>query len=142
MIKAADIMTRDVVTVEPDTPIKEAAAYMLSRGIGSLGVEKSGRIVGIVTDRDFVMLLAEKKKGAAKVVKDIMSSPPIKIPSNSDIIDVIKMMGKNKIKHVFVEEEGSIVGIITLKDVVVSAPEFIMGYIMEKLSGFDIPELK
>ncbi len=142
MIKAADIMTRGVVTVAPEIPIKEAASYMLSKGIGSLGVEDRGRIIGIVTDRDFVMLLAEKKRGAAKTVRDIMSSPPIKIPAASDIVDVIKTMGKNKIKHVFVEEEGGVVGVITLKDVVVSAPEFIMGYITEKLAGFDIPEFK
>jgi CBS domain-containing membrane protein len=51
-----DVMTRDPITTTPDTPLAEAARVMLERKIGCLPVVESGKLVGILTESDFVRL--------------------------------------------------------------------------------------
>jgi CBS domain-containing protein len=56
---AADVMTGDVVTVEPDTDLADAATLMLEKDVNRLPVVADGRIVGIISRADFVRLLAQ-----------------------------------------------------------------------------------
>ncbi|MEE8167404.1 MAG: CBS domain-containing protein [Candidatus Hydrothermarchaeales archaeon] len=139
MIKAFNIMTKDVVSVSSNISPKEAASLMLEKGVGSLIVEKGGKTAGVVTNRDFVKLTAVDEE--ASRVGDIMSTPAIKVHADSELIEVLKVMANKKIKHVLVADGSQIMGVITLKDLVVSAPEFILSYVMEKLTDFDIPQL-
>jgi CBS domain-containing membrane protein len=55
-----DVMTTEVVTTTPETPLAEAARVLMERKIGSLPVVKDGRLVGIITEGDFVALVARK----------------------------------------------------------------------------------
>jgi CBS domain-containing membrane protein len=55
-----DVMTTDVITTTPETPLAEAAGVLMERKIGSLPVVKDGRLVGIITEGDFVALVARK----------------------------------------------------------------------------------
>ena len=55
-----DVMTTDVITTTPETPLAEAARVLMERKIGSLPVVKDGRLVGILTEGDFVALVARK----------------------------------------------------------------------------------
>jgi len=59
-----EVMTTDVVTIRPDAPLAAAAALMLERRIGCLPVVEGGRLVGIVTEGDFVALAARAADGA------------------------------------------------------------------------------
>jgi CBS domain-containing membrane protein len=56
-----ELMTSDVVTTTPDTPLAEAAHVLTERKIGCLPVIEAGRLVGIITEGDFVALAARKK---------------------------------------------------------------------------------
>jgi acetoin utilization protein AcuB len=55
-----DVMTTDVITTTPETPLAEAARVLMERKIGSLPVVKDGRLIGILTEGDFVALVARK----------------------------------------------------------------------------------
>ena len=55
-----DVMTTDVVTTGPDTPLVDAARVLVERKIGCLPVVENGRLVGIITEGDFVALVARK----------------------------------------------------------------------------------
>lgn len=57
-LRAAEIMTRDVFTVEPEEDIRRAARTLLDHKIGCLPVVEGGRLVGIITEADFVRLMA------------------------------------------------------------------------------------
>jgi len=59
-----EVMTSDVVTIAPDTALAEAARVMLQRKIGCLPVVEGGRLVGIVTEADFVALIARQGRDA------------------------------------------------------------------------------
>jgi len=56
MLRVKDVMTTDPVTVRPDAPLAEAARIMLERKIGCLPVVEAGKLVGILTESDFVRL--------------------------------------------------------------------------------------
>jgi len=55
-----EVMTSDVITTTPDTPLTEAAQVLIERKIGCLPVVEAGRLVGIITEADFVALAARK----------------------------------------------------------------------------------
>ena len=55
-----EVMTSDVITTTPDTPLAEAARVLIERKIGCLPVVEAGRLVGIITEEDFVALAARK----------------------------------------------------------------------------------
>ncbi len=57
------VMSASVIVVEPDRPIREAARIMMDHKIGALPVVENGRLVGIVTESDFVRALAESDRG-------------------------------------------------------------------------------
>ncbi len=59
MLAAKDVMTRPVMTVEEETPVHEAARTMIEHKVGCLVVTRDGRLVGILTESDFVKLLAK-----------------------------------------------------------------------------------
>ncbi|MEE8167867.1 MAG: CBS domain-containing protein [Candidatus Hydrothermarchaeales archaeon] len=107
-IRVSDIMTRDIVSLSADASIQEAANLMLDENVGSLGVKKDGVLVGIVTKTDFVRVLALGKK--VENIGAVMSTL-IKVSSDIDLIEVIGIMQKNNVKHLFVEESKNIVGI-------------------------------
>jgi CBS domain-containing protein len=130
MIAASDVMKRDIITVKADTGISEAAKILIEKGIGSVGVEKEGRIAGIVTDRDFVSFLA--RGGKAERVGEIMSPPSVTVDAGEGLLEVVRKMGKNKVRHLFVKEDGRIVGILSLRDVLVVMPECIAGYTAQR----------
>jgi CBS domain-containing protein len=58
-IPVSDVMKRDLITVTPETPTQDAIALMKERRIGSLPVVKDGRLIGIVTERDFMDIASE-----------------------------------------------------------------------------------
>ncbi|MEE9593936.1 MAG: CBS domain-containing protein [Candidatus Hydrothermarchaeales archaeon] len=140
MIKAYNVMSKGVVSVLASTPIQEAANKMLEKKVSSLVVEKGGKNVGIVTDRDFVKIIAGKE--AKKDVGSVMSSPLVKVSFDTELSDVLNTMAEHRIKHLIVEENGKPIGVITLRDILSSAPEFILSYVMEKLTDFDMPSFR
>lgn len=57
----SEVMERNPITVSPETPVKEVAQVLLSKGIGCVPVVEGGKLVGIVSDRDFVRVVGEGK---------------------------------------------------------------------------------
>ncbi len=56
-----DVMTTDVITISPDTPLVAAARVLMERKIGCLPVVKGGRLIGIITEGDFVAMVARNR---------------------------------------------------------------------------------
>jgi CBS domain-containing protein len=130
MKKVSDIMVKKIVSISGDAPIRDAAKTTIEKGVGSLAVTDDGVTVGIVTDKDLVRYLASGKN--AEYIRDIMSSPLIKVDSDVDILETFKVMTEKKISHIFVEEKKSvaglelvgIIGMVSLKDVLRHLPEY------------------
>ena len=116
-IKVKDVMTKGVVTVDPDTPVQEVARLMRELGIGSVIV--LGEPMGIITKSDLVRdIVAEGKDSRTVKARDIMKHPLRSVPPDIDIEEAIKTMRDLNIKRVVVMKKGKIVGILSERDII------------------------
>ena len=120
-----DVMKREVIAINPDISIREASKVMSQHNIGSLLVLDDEKLVGILTERDILNLVAKGENLDEVKVKDVMSRNVITIESDKKIEDAVDLMLKHKIKKLPVMESGKIVGIITTSDIIVAEPKLI-----------------
>jgi CBS domain-containing protein len=121
MLPLAVMMTRDIKRISPDAKIREAAQLMRDKKIGSALIEQAGDYIGIVSETDIVRRgLAEGLNSDQTSVRQIMSSPIITIDINRSVADANDLMARRGIRHLPVTELGKIVGIISMRDLVIS----------------------
>jgi len=117
------IMSQDVVTVNPEASMAEAAGLMGRKHIGSLIVVKYETPVGIITERDLLSkVLALGKDPVKEKVEAVMSYPLITIGPTARIKEAARMMIKKK-GRLAVFDKGKLVGVITASDLIGSLPE-------------------
>ena len=111
---------RDVVTVGPETTLQEAATILNENRIGAVVVVgMEGRIVGIFTERDVVSAIA--RKGVASLeqtVSSLMTSSVFRCREDATVNELMGVMTERRFRHVPVERDGKLVGIISIGDVV------------------------
>lgn len=138
-MKAADIMTRDVVTVSPDDRIADVVTLMLDKKISGVPVvDADNTVVGIVTEGDFLRRteLDTKRERArwlefvlgpgraaadfveanARYVRDVLTPNPHTVTEYTPLSDVVELFEKHKIKRVPVTANGKLVGIVSRID--------------------------
>jgi CBS domain-containing protein len=110
---------RDVLKIEADAPALEAVRQMVDANIGSLLVTDGGEVTGIVTERDYLRRVAHEGPADEGVaVRDIMSSPLVVVGPETEIDECMAVMTDRRIRHLPVVEEGDVVGIVSIGDVV------------------------
>ncbi len=117
-IKVQDIMTRALITVNPNTTALQVAKMMEQGGIGAVIVKDGDSLVGIVTDRDYATKIAANNLSTDTPVEKIMSSPLITINQGEPISAAAETMANKKIRKLAVSDNGNITGIITSTDLV------------------------
>ena len=117
-IKVQDIMTRALITVNPNTTALQVAKMMEQGGIGAVIVKDGETLVGIVTDRDYATKIAANNLPLDTAVEKIMSSPLITINQGEPISAAAETMANKKIRKLAVSDNGNITGIITSTDLV------------------------
>ena len=140
-MKASEIMTRDVVTVHPDTPTQQIARLLLDNGISAVPVvDDTGAPIGIVSEGDLIgrdqtdresrrdwwlALLAEGETlnpdflasvRTDRVARDVMSGPIVTINDDTDVGEIARLLQSYRIKRVPVVRDGRIVGIVSRAD--------------------------
>jgi CBS domain-containing protein/uncharacterized membrane protein len=121
-MRVADIMQRDVVTVEPAATLFDVAVVLHDHAISAVIVVMAGAPVGIITERDFVSLIAEGDDPTTVTVGDRMSTNLVTIESRSDIEEAAEMMSEHHIRHLPVVDRGTLVGIVSIRDPVMRHP--------------------
>lgn len=116
MVRVSEIMKRNVITVEKGTSILEATKIMDKKNIGCVVVTERGKPVGIVTEKDILRKVFAKEKDKTSKVEVIMSSPLVTIEGKMNYCDTAEIMSKHKIRRLPVMEDGRLVGIITMRD--------------------------
>lgn len=128
-IEIRDIMVDKVITTKKDATVKDVVNLMNEHEIGCLVVEENGEPVGIVTERDLLKrVLAKSKELRNMKVREIMSEPVLSVTPNVEIEDAAKLMLQNKIKKLPIVEEGKLLGLVTLTDVLRIQPQLIRKY--------------
>ena len=136
-MKAANVMVKNVLTVDEEASVKEAANIMNRFEIGSLIATRKGKPTGIITERDLLKRIISEGRDAKKTtVKEIMSSPLITISPDKDLERAAALMFEKKIKKLPVIEQKHLVGMVSLTDIARVQP---MIKVLQKLSATQQP---
>jgi CBS domain-containing protein len=140
-MKAKDVMTSPVVSIEPDASIWQAVRIMLQRHISGLPViDQKGGLVGIVTEGDFLRrtetgtqrrrprwleyligpgrLADEYTRAHGRKVNEIMTADPVTITEDTPLDEIVRLMEKRQIKRVPVVRDQQVVGIVSRANLV------------------------
>ena len=111
--------SRDVLTIESDASVYDAVKRMVERNVGSLLVTVDGRIEGIVTERDYLRRVTlEGRNDRETPVAEIMSSSLIVVTLETSVDECMSVMTDHRIRHVPVVDDGEIVAVVSIGDVV------------------------
>jgi CBS domain-containing protein len=113
----ADHMSRSLVTVTQDATLGEAAAKMAERGIGAVVVVEDEAVVAILTERDVMRAVGAGKDGGAPV-SEWMTQHPDTIEPGDTTDHAASLMIHGGYRHLPVVEEGKLVGIVSIRDLV------------------------
>jgi len=132
-LKVEDVMVKEVITVDENSTVKEAADVMNRFEIGCLIVTKKGKAVGILTERDLLTRVVSQAKNPKKTKVELVTSKPlIVVEPDMDLEEAAKLMFKMKIKKLPVVENGQLMGLVTLTDLARFQPQMIR--ILKKMS--------
>lgn len=119
-MEIASLITRSVLTVESGDLVRDAAIWMMERGVGSAVVMTDGRPSGLITDRDALRVIARGEdpdviKAGDCVLKSLKAVSP-----SLEVMEAARMMREQGFRHlVVVDEEGSLAGVFSMRDLVV-----------------------
>jgi CBS domain-containing protein len=109
----------DVATIESAAPLAEAVAQLAARKIGALVVTDAGVVVGILSERDLVSCLAQRGSAALeRPVSEGMSKPAVTADPRTPILTALALMTQRRFRHLPIMEDGQLVGIVSIGDLV------------------------
>src|SRR5213076_3558341 len=112
-----EVMTKEVLSVEPSDTIGEAAEKMTSHGVGAVVVSDFGRMIGIFTERDLTRAVAGRVHTSEARVREWMTPDPLTLTADATPQEAAKIMLENGFRHVPVVEDERAVGIVSIRDV-------------------------
>jgi len=113
-----DVMVKEVITVNPDTKIRDAVELMNKNEIGCLVVTRKGKPVGIMTERDVLKkIVCQSRNPEQTRVSEIMSKPLIVGRVDMDWREAAKLMLDHDIKKLPILDGEKLVGLVTLTDI-------------------------
>ena len=108
-----------VHTIAPTATVREAIDAMAEQQIGALVVVDDGRVVGIVTERDYARKIALKSRASRNTpVRAIMTADVISVRPDHTTEDCMVLMARNHLRHLPVLHDGKLVGMISIRDLV------------------------
>jgi CBS domain-containing protein len=113
-MRIADVMTRDLPTVEPRSTVRDAAREMSDRGVRALPVCEGGRLVGIVTDWDLVRALAEETDAGSRTLAEFMSTDLAAAPPDATFAEAAELMADRRVHHLLVRDGDQLAGMLHL----------------------------
>ena len=132
MLRARDIMNKDIVSVKKNTPIFEAVKLLAENNISGLPVVEDDMIlVGILSEKDVVELFYESEQAKSKTVNDYMTYPAVYFEENNALVNICDFLRKNVFRRVPITSRGRLVGIISIQDILNS----VLQQKQEKVSG-------
>ena len=108
-----------LVSVECDTPVRQAVGLLAEHRIGSLPVVRSGKVAGIMSERDIVYCLARDGESVLDwPVEKVMTAPAITVTADVPVMAALSMMSQRRIRHLPVVKDERLVGLVSIGDLV------------------------
>jgi CBS domain-containing protein len=161
-LKAKDLMTSPVITVRPETPVREVSRLMLQHRISGLPVVgEDERIVGIITESDLLQkasgpsplerlaflrpeqaqeLEQHLRRYEAKVASEMMTRPVVTAEETTSLRELARLMADRRINRVPIAREGHVVGIVTRHDILkaFARSDEVLQQVVQNLFEFDL----
>jgi CBS domain-containing protein len=115
--KVSSVMQHTTVTIQPSTTLREVADILVREEIGCAVVEGTGKVAGVVSERDLVRAVADDVDLDAERASDYMAFDVVAVDPHDDIAETARAMLDGGIRHLPVVDEGKVVGIISIRDV-------------------------
>ena len=117
-MRTKDVMTSPVVTVSPDTPLKDVARILVERGINAVPVvDAADRLCGIVSEADLLTLETADSRGSPPhTASEVMSQSVYTLAQDTDATVAARMMLRHRLKSVPVVAGDRVVGMVTRRD--------------------------
>ena len=114
-----DLIIEGVETAGPSATVEALAMRMAEAGVGSIIIEENMKPVGIVTDRDIATRVdARDTTASSATARDIMTPDPVTVTNDAGLLEVTNAMADASVRRLpIVNDNGTLVGIITLDDV-------------------------
>ncbi len=121
MLRVAHTISAKVYTTTPTANIKSVSQTLENKGVGALPVLSEGKLVGIISERDIVTKVVAKELNPLRtLVVDVMTPSPTIVYLNYDLKECLDLMERGKFRHLPVIENGKLVGMISIRDILVA----------------------
>ena len=116
MTAIREVMTTQLVTVEPETSVAAAVTVMGMQRVGAVLVMENGRLEGIFTERDLVRAMSYDIGASSEPVAQWMTRNPVIVGPEASVEEALEIMLAGHFRHLPVMEGESLVGVVSIRD--------------------------
>ena len=110
---------RGVHSISPDATVYEAIAKMDEQMIGALFVIEDSRLVGVISERDYARkVILRDRASKHTLVHEVMTTPVIFVEASTPLSECMRIIDRERVRHLPVMESGTVVGVVSIGDVV------------------------
>ncbi|HEX8055123.1 MAG TPA: CBS domain-containing protein [Novosphingobium sp.] len=114
------------ITCEADASVREGVALLAEKRIGAMPVMEKGKIVGVFSERDVIyQLQAQGPAMLDRKLRDVMTSPAVTVEPDTTVLAALSLMTRRRIRHLPVVQNGDMIGLVSIGDLVKSRIEHI-----------------